>query len=156
MNTFPVFKFQIDKYMILDTDKANQLLFVHLIAHVSVQNYANSQLNLIRSICNIILVALNINSVQFYQKKKKIFNCLLRQHFLQFASIKYIIIMQVLISSKTIPPGQTTGHYLKGAKILLSGQSLCTKTIPTGQNRESKVTPPRHKVRKFYKNICKL
>ena len=41
MNTFPVFKFQIDKYMILDTDKANQLLFVHLIAHVSVQNYAN-------------------------------------------------------------------------------------------------------------------
>ena len=36
------------------------------------QNYANSPLNLIRSICYITLVALNINSVQFYKETKNI------------------------------------------------------------------------------------
>ena len=73
---FPIFKFQIDSYVILDTDEANQVNYFS-----SMQNYANSQLNL------ITLVALNINSVQFYQETKKIFNCLLRQHF--FAICKY-------------------------------------------------------------------
>ena len=62
----------INKYVIIDTDTANQFFFVDLIAHVLVQNYANSQLNLIRSICNITLVASNINSVQFYQKTNNI------------------------------------------------------------------------------------
>ena len=42
--------------------------------------------------------------------------------------------MQVSISSKTIPPG----HDLNGAKTLPPGQSLCTKALPSGQNRESK------------------
>ena len=65
VNIFPIFKFQIDKYVILDTDKANQVNYFvkHVIAQVSVQNYANSLLNLIRSICYITLVALNLNSV---------------------------------------------------------------------------------------------
>ena len=35
------------------------------------------------------------------------------------------------------------GHDLKGAKTVPPGQSLCTKTLPSGQNRESKA-PPRY------------
>ena len=61
-------------------------------------------------------------------------------------------IMQVSISSITIPPG----HDLKGAKTLPPGQSFCTKTLPSGQYRESKAPPPGHKVRKFHKCIYKL
>ena len=46
--------------------------------------------------------------------------------------------MQVSTSSKTIPP---PGHDLKGEKIVPPGQSLCTKALPSGQNKESKATP---------------
>ena len=59
------------------------------------------------------------------------------------------LLMQVSISSKTIPPGDD----LKGAKTLPPGQSLCTKTLPSGQNRESKAPPSGHKVRKFHECI---
>ena len=54
--------------------------------------------------------------------------------------------MQVSISSITIPPG----HDLRGTKTLPSGQSFCTKTLHSGQYRESKAPPPGHKVRKFH------
>ena len=42
------------------------------------------------------------------------------------------------------------GHDLKGAKTLPppQGQS-CTKTLPSGQNRESKAPTLGHKVREF-------
>ena len=60
------------------------------------------------------------------------------------------VLMQVSISSKTIPP---PGHDLRGTKTLPPGQSLCTKTLPSGQNMESKAPPSRHKVRKFQKYI---
>ena len=66
-------------------------------------------------------------------------------------------VMQVSISSKTIlPPGQTPGDDLKGAKALPPGQSLCTKALPLGQNRESKAPPLGPRVSKFYKYIYKL
>ena len=66
-------------------------------------------------------------------------------------------LMQVSISSKTIPPwDKPPGHDLKGATTLPPGQSLCTKTLPSGQNRESKAPPPGHKVRKFHERIYKL
>ena len=62
-----------------------------------------------------------------------------------------VFFMQVSISSKTIPawdkpPG---GHDLKGAKILLPGQSLCTKTLLLRQNRESKPHPRDTKLENF-------
>ena len=47
------------------------------------------------------------------------------------------------------------GHDLKRAKTLPLGQSLCTKTLPSGQNRESKAPFPGHKVRKFHQCIYK-
>ena len=52
-------------------------------------------------------------------------------------------------SSETNPPG----HNLKGTETLPLRQLLCTKTLPSGQNRESKVRPLGHKVREFYKYI---
>ena len=69
-----------------------------------------------------------------------------------------LIIMQVSISSKTTPLswGQTPGTRLEGSKTVPPRQSLCTKTLPSGQNRESKAPPPGHKVRKFHKYIYKL
>ena len=46
--------------------------------------------------------------------------------------------MQVSISSKTIPHwDKPPGHDLKGSKTLLPRQSLCTKALRLGQNRES-------------------
>ena len=64
--------------------------------------------------------------------------------------------MQVSISSITTPPppppplpGQTCKTRLEGSKSLPLGQSFCTKTLPSGQYRESKAPPPGHKVRKF-------
>ena len=54
--------------------------------------------------------------------------------------------------SRDKPPG----HDLKGAKILPLGQLLCTKTLPSGQERESKAPPPGHKVREFHKHIYEL
>ena len=87
---FPVFKFQINKYVILDTETANKFFFIHLIAHVSVQNYADSQLNLIRSICCITLVASNIDSVQFYWKTK---NISMFTDAALFAICKYLVII---------------------------------------------------------------
>ena len=67
-------------------------------------------------------------------------------------------LMQLSISSKTIPPprDKQPGHDLKGAKTLPPGQSLCTKTLSSGQNRVSKAPPPGHKVRKFHECIYKL
>ena len=67
-----------------------------------------------------------------------------------------LTLMQVSMSSKTIPPGQTPGTRHEGSKIPPPRQSLCTKTLPSGQNRESKAPPPGHKVRKFHKYIYKL
>ena len=64
--------------------------------------------------------------------------------------------MQVSISSITIPPGQTPGTRLEGSKPSPSGQSLCTKTLPSGQKRESKAPPPGHIVREFHKHIYEL
>ena len=67
--------------------------------------------------------------------------------------------MQLAVSSKTIPypwtnPRDTTrkGKNPPPPPTL----SLCTKTLPSGQNRESKAPPPGHKVRKFHKCIYKL
>ena len=51
------------------------------------------------------------------------------------------------------PPPHPRGHDLKGAKTLPSGQSLCTKTLPSGLNRGSKAPLLGHKVRKFHKCI---
>ena len=48
------------------------------------------------------------------------------------------------------------GTTWKEQKPSLPGQSLCTKTLPSGQNRESKAPPPGHKVREFYKYIYEL
>ena len=70
--------------------------------------------------------------------------------------VKIMGVMQVSISSITIPPGQTPGHDLKGAKPLPPGQSLCTKTLPSGQNRDSKAPSQGHKVREFLKYIYEL
>ena len=68
-----------------------------------------------------------------------------------------IWVMQVSISSKTIlHQNKPPGHDLKGTKTFHPGQSLCTKTLPSGQNRESKAPPPGHKARKFHKYIYKL
>ena len=64
-----------------------------------------------------------------------------RNTFLYGFLSKYMFVMQVSISSKTILPDRPPGHDLKEAKTLPPGQSLCTKTLPSGQNRESK-TPP--------------
>ena len=63
--------------------------------------------------------------------------------------------MQVSISSKTIPP---PGHDLKEAKTLPPSpeQSLCTKSGPSGQNRESKAPLSGHKFRKFHKYTLTL
>ena len=55
-------------------------------------------------------------------------------------------VMQVSISSKTIPQ-DTTGREQKPSP---PGKSLCTKTLPSGQNRESKAPLPGHKVRIFH------
>ena len=60
--------------------------------------------------------------------------------------------MQVSISSKTIPPRTR----LKEGKKPHPGQSLRTKPLPSGQNKESNSPPPGHKVRKFHKYIYKL
>ena len=43
-------------------------------------------------------------------------------------------IMQVSISSKTIPPG----HDLKGTKTIPPRQSLCTKTLPRDRTGSQK------------------
>ena len=51
------------------------------------------------------------------------------------------------------PPPPPQGHDLKGAKTLPPGQLLCTKTLPSGQNRESNAPPLRHKVRQFHKCV---
>ena len=65
--------------------------------------------------------------------------------------------MQVSISSIiTPPPPPPPGHDLKGAKTLPPRQSLCTKTLPSGQKRESNAPPPGHKVREFDKYIYEL
>ena len=58
--------------------------------------------------------------------------------------------MQVSISSKTTPPPPR--HDLKGAKILPPGQSLCTKTLPSGENRDSKAPPLWHYLK--WKALC--
>ena len=56
-------------------------------------------------------------------------------------------VMQVSISSITIPPGTR----LEGSKNPSPpGQSFCIKTLPSRQYRESKAPPPGHKVRKFH------
>ena len=54
-------------------------------------------------------------------------------------------IMQVSISSITIPPG----HDLKGAKTLPPGIITVYKTLPSGQNRESKPHPRDIKLENF-------
>ena len=65
-------------------------------------------------------------------------------------------VMQVSISSITIPRDKPPGHDLKGAKPLLLGQSLCTKILPSEQNRESKAPSSGHKVKTFHKYIYQL
>ena len=65
-------------------------------------------------------------------------------------------VMQVSISSITIPRDKPPGHDLKGAKTLPPGQSLCTKTLSSGQKKESKGPPQGHKVREFHKYIYEL
>ena len=47
------------------------------------------------------------------------------------------------------------GTRLEGGKTLPPGQSLCTETLPSRQNREPKAPPLGHKVRKFHKCIHK-
>ena len=54
------------------------------------------------------------------------------------------------------PLGQTPGTRLEGSKNPPPGQPLCTKSLPSGQNRESKAPPPGQKVRKFQECIHKL
>ena len=49
-----------------------------------------------------------------------------------------------------------SGTRVEGSKNRPPGQSLCAKTLPLGQSRESKAPPPGHKVRKFHKCIYKL
>ena len=83
----------------------------------------------------------------------------LSQPFIVFFGAKlcwHVSLLQVSISSKTIPLGQTSGTRLEGSKNPPPGQSLCTKTLPLGQNRESKAPPLGHKVRKFHECIYKL
>ena len=48
------------------------------------------------------------------------------------------------------------GHDSEGERTLPPGKSLCTKPLPSGQNRESKEQPPGQKVRKFDKYIYEL
>ena len=66
-------------------------------------------------------------------------------------SYKLTVIMRLSISSSTIPPPQDTTK--RAQKTLPRGQSLCTKNLSPGQNRESKAPSLAHKVRKFHKCI---
>ena len=68
----------------------------------------------------------------------------------------FLQLMQVSISSVTIPPGQTLENHLKRAKAIPLGQSLCTKTLPSGQKRESKAPLQGNKVREFHKYIYEV
>ena len=70
--------------------------------------------------------------------------------------LRHGCIMQVSISSITIPPGQVSGTRLEGSKNPPPGTSFCTKTLHLGQYRESKAPHPGHEVRKFHKCIYKL
>ena len=88
----------------------------------------------------------------FAKKKKLFWFHFLRQTILITSPNIHVAFTQISISFKTILPG----HDLKGAKTLPPGQSLCTKTLPSGQNRESKAPLQGHKVRKFRKCIHKL
>ena len=65
-------------------------------------------------------------------------------------------VMQVSISSKTIPPpGQAPRKRLEGSKNP-PPRIIVYKTLPSRQNRESKAPPPGPRVSKFYKYIHKL
>ena len=52
--------------------------------------------------------------------------------------------------------GQTPGTRLEGSKTPPPGQSLCTKSLSSGQNKESEAPPPGHKFKKFHECIYKL
>ena len=71
-------------------------------------------------------------------------------------SKQYSLALSIYAGINFIQNHPPQGHNLKRAKTFLPGQSLCTKTVPSGQNRESKAPPPGHKVRKFHKYIYKL
>ena len=60
-------------------------------------------------------------------------------------------VMQVSISSKTIPPG----HELKGSKNAPPRTITVYKNLPSGQNRESQAPPTGHNIRKFHKGPVK-
>ena len=69
-------------------------------------------------------------------------------------------VMQVSISSETIPPSplkvQISRTRLEGSKAPLPATIIVYKTLPLGQNRESKAPPLGHKIRKFHECIYKL
>ena len=69
---------------------------------------------------------------------------------------KSVKFMWVSISSKTFPTWTNPRDMTQRRQNPPSGQSLCTKILYPGQNRQSKAPPPGHKVRKFHKCIYKL
>ena len=89
------------------------------------------------------------NSICCIQAKKKynVFGSarlwLVNSRTYDFAGISFI---------QTHPPGTR----LERSENRPPGQSLCTNTLPSGQNRESKAPPPEHKLRKFHKYVYKL
>ena len=55
-----------------------------------------------------------------------------------------------------LPPPPPPRTRLEGSKTFAPRQSLCTKTLPSRQNRESKAPPQGHRVRKSHKCIVSI